>query len=105
MRKHPPHKYHFDESNSSDKYVSDSYQDVLMSSLVALSNQRAHIHSHETDEIKPTESRIEFVKNILDGNRLKPMVNFDNCDTESSANTRLNKKIFGCQTIVRIYEC
>lgn len=82
----PKNKYNSDEED-----VSDSYQNALMSSLVALSNKNRE--SSDEDEKKPTESRIEFVRNILDGNKLKPMVDFDNCDTESATNTRLNKKI------------
>ena len=86
-----------DELNSSDEdNLSDTYQSALMSSLIALSNNKKSDNSTNTDENddkKPTENRIEFVKNILDGNKLKPMVDFDNCDTESITNTRLNKKI------------
>ena len=85
-----------DELNSSDEdNLSDTYQSALMSSLIALSNNKKSDNSTNTDENddkKPTENRIEFVKNILDGNKLKPMVDFDNCDTESITNTRLNKK-------------
>lgn len=79
-------KYEFDSSDEDEN--SDSYQNALMSSLVALSGNKT-----SDDEKKPTESRIEFVRNILDGNKLKPMIDFDNFDTETSTNTRLNKKI------------
>jgi hypothetical protein len=69
----------------------DNYQDALMSSLIALSNRNNT--TSDAEEIKPTESRIEFVKNILEGTTLEPMIDFDNCDTESAANTKLYKKI------------
>ena len=84
-----------DELNSSDE-ESDTYQNALMTSLIALSNNKKsdnNTNSDENDDKKPTENRIEFVKNILDGNKLKPMVDFDNCDTETITSTRLNKKI------------
>ncbi len=78
-------------SNHSTDDGTDEYQNALMSSLIAITNKK--VESSENDDKKPTESRIEFVKNILDGNKLRPMVDFDNCDTETSSNTRLNKKI------------
>jgi hypothetical protein len=39
---------------------------------------------------KPTESRIEFIKHILDGNKLQPMIDFDN--QTNPEDERLNKK-------------
>ena len=83
------HKLKYNNS-SNEEDNSDTYQNALMSSLVALSSKN---NSSSEDEKKPTESRIEFVRNILDGNKLKPMIDFDNCDTETATNTRLNKKI------------
>lgn len=79
-------------SSSSDEEddASNDYQNALLNSLVAMSSRK---RCESTDEKKPTESRIEFVKNILDGNKLKPLVDFDSCDTESAMNTKLNKKI------------
>ena len=84
--------------NSSDE-VSDSYQNALMSSLVALSNRSKNSSDVNDDEKKPTESRIQFVRNILDGNLLRPMIDFDNCDTETATNTRLNKKILDARNL------
>lgn len=75
---------------SSDDDISDSYQDSLISSIKALS----HKESEKKKEVAtPTNSRIEFVKNILDGAELKGMIDFDACDTESSKDTRLHKRI------------
>lgn len=82
-------KFKLDSSDNS----SDNYQNALMSSLVALSNKSKSSSSEESDEKKPTETRIEFIKNILAGSKLKPMVDFDNLDTETATNTKLNKKI------------
>lgn len=78
--------------SSDNDSTSDNYQNALMSSLnlLALSNKNTYVSD---DEKKPTETRIEFVKNILGNNKLKPMVDFDNINTESATNTRLNKKI------------
>lgn len=75
---------------SDDEDTSETYQDVLMTSLIALSNKKV---SDGSENKKPTEFRIDFVKNILDGNKLRSMIDFDTCDTESSINTRLDKKI------------
>ena len=82
--------HNFDYSSSDEENISDSYQNALMSSLAALSTKNELL---QEEEKKPTESRIEFVKNILDGHKLKTMIDFDKCDTESVINTRLNKKI------------
>ena len=71
-------------TSSSDKYD-------LMSNLINLDNKSNESQNKSSE--KPTETRIEFVKNILDGNKLKPMIDFDCCNTESSVNTKLNKKI------------
>lgn len=79
-----------DKYSSSNEDLSDTYQNALMSSLVAISNKE---NPEEYEEKKPTETRIEFVKNILDGNKLKCMIDFDNCDTEAMTNTKLNKRI------------
>lgn len=85
------------EYNSSEEEedVSDSYQSALMSSLLAISNNKKETPSEKK---KPTETRIEFVKNILDGNNLRPMIDFDSCDTEA-INTRLNKKIMDAKKL------
>ena len=86
-------KYEFDSSDDDDDDGSDSYQNALMSSLVALSNRSRESSDDKTEEKKPTESRIEFVKNLLDGNKLKGMIDFDACNTETATSMRLNKKI------------
>ena len=46
-----------------------------------------------------TKNRIDFAKNLLYNSKLLPMVDFDNCDTESSSNPRLNKRIMDIQEI------
>ncbi|MEM0354112.1 MAG: protein kinase [Thermoplasmata archaeon] len=81
------------DHNTSEDDLPDSYRAALLSSLAALSNREKRSKSGSSDEKKPTESRIEFVKSLLDGNKLKPIIDFDNCDTESAISTRLNKKI------------
>ncbi|XWV25024.1 serine threonine-protein kinase [Tupanvirus deep ocean] len=83
----------FEYDSSDDEEVSDSYQNALMSSLVALSNKSKESIEEDEEDKKPTKSRIEFIQSILDGNRLRPMIDFDNCDTETATSTRLNKKI------------
>uniref|UniRef100_A0A6C0C933 Protein kinase domain-containing protein n=1 Tax=viral metagenome TaxID=1070528 RepID=A0A6C0C933_9ZZZZ len=53
--------------------------------------------SHDRSSEKPTETRIEFVKNILKGSKLKPMIDFDNVD--SSTNIKLNKQIMNIKEL------
>lgn len=75
---------------SSDTEISSIYQNALLNSLAILSNKTS------TSDVKPTESRIEFVKNLLDGNKLKPMIDFEisnNDKTETYINRGLQKKI------------
>lgn len=50
--------------------------------------------------LDPTETRIEFVKTILKDNILNPMVDFENCDTETENNVRLNKKILNVRNLL-----
>jgi len=85
-----PTRYRFEYNSSEDENVSDSYQNALMSSLVALSSKN---NDFSEEEKKPTEQRIEFVRGILCNVKLQPMIDFDNLDTESATNTRINKKI------------
>ena len=84
----------FDDDNSSEE-ASDAYQNALMMSLKTLSNTQHQI----SDEKKPTESRIEFVKSLLEGNDLGPMIDFDNFDTESATSNRLPKKIMSANCL------
>lgn len=90
--------YEYDTSDDEEN-ISDNINNAMTSSLVAIANNTNNTatlgsdNSTKTNEKKPTETRIEFVKNLLDGNKLKAMVDFDTCDTESATNSRLNKKI------------
>lgn len=81
------------EIDNSDDDSNDNYQSALMTNLAILSNNNNSSDKSQIEEKKPTETRIEFVKQLLNGNKLKPMVDFDNCDTESIINTRMRKKI------------
>lgn len=47
--------------------------------------------SARSTDSRPTESRVEFVKHILDGNKLEPMIDFSD-NTMNSECDRLNKK-------------
>lgn len=47
--------------------------------------------STSTSGSKPTETRIEFVKHVLDGNKLESMIDFDKCD-EYPESAKLRKK-------------
>lgn len=87
----------FDQEYAQSDEISDDYQDALMSSLVALNSN--YDSEEKSDEKKPTECRIEFVKNILVGNELKPMINFDNFNTECATSNSLNKKIIDVRNL------
>ena len=85
---------------TSDSDSDNSYEEVLMSSMRALNNstKRPGLKSINSagriklsSDIKPTESRVEFVKHILDGNKLQSMIDFDNCSIDSDY-AKLNKK-------------
>lgn len=81
-------------SDSSE--YSDSYQDALISSLSEVKNKNTDIVKKKK---QPTDIRIDFVKNILNGNKLSPMIDFDNCNTETSTNTELNKKLIDAEEL------
>jgi hypothetical protein len=112
-------KYDSDDDSDNSDDDSEFYQKALMTSLIAMSNKSNTVnlrqnsatqsapastsvsnmrsisqsHNSEGSDLKPTESRIEFIKNILKGCELKPMVDYDSCDTESLRSTKLNKKV------------
>ena len=48
-------------------------------------------HPFSSPDGRPTESRVEFIKHILDGNKLQPMIDFDNHIIDPEYD-RLNKK-------------
>ena len=50
------------------------------------------------NDIGPTESRLNFVKNVLNGDLLQPMVDFNNTSTEK-INLRLNKKVIDARLL------
>lgn len=86
-KRNPPKK--IKKKQYDDSSDEEDYQSALLSTLDVFKNSNS---TGDTD-IKPTESRIEFVKSVLEGNILKAMVDFENCDTEQANNTTLNKKI------------
>jgi hypothetical protein len=67
----------------------EEYQNILASNLNVLSKES----KNESDEIKPTLSRLEFVQSILNENNLKPLLDYNECDTETAMSENLNKKI------------
>ena len=99
---------------SEDEVSSDNYQNALMLSLNALSNknntngrnrrQDYDFNESETDtdtesesesdsnDVKPTDERILFIRNILKGNKLIPMIDFDDMDNDTD-NIEFKKKI------------
>ncbi len=50
-------------------------------------------HPERIDTAKPTESRIEYVRSVLNGKDLKPMIDFDPDPDLHTINLRLNKRI------------
>uniref|UniRef100_A0A6C0LTQ4 Protein kinase domain-containing protein n=1 Tax=viral metagenome TaxID=1070528 RepID=A0A6C0LTQ4_9ZZZZ len=89
------------ESKNYDSSEEDTefYRKALLTNLTASLESKTISKEKNLTENKPTETRINFVKTILDGNKLKPMIDFDNCDTESYANTKLNKKIISIKEL------
>ena len=78
-------------NTNSDEDDNNIYQDALMSNLLAYTNKNNY---SSPEEKKPTECRIDFVKHILEGSsKLRPMIDFDNYNTETATNGRLNKPI------------
>lgn len=73
-----------------DSESSSTDQDDLITTLRVETNTEKRNQSDSSN--KPTESRIEFVRNVLDGNKLKPMIDFDNCETETASSVQLNKR-------------
>jgi len=76
-----------------------NYDGILLNSIKSFTNLQDSVqdsgeNSGDSDnDSRPTESRIEFIKNILNSKSLVPMMDFDNCDTENLTKSRLNKKI------------
>lgn len=81
-------KYDF---TTSDDNQDSSYENALVSNLAALSGNKKY--RSDSDDKKPTDTRIDFMKNLLGGVKLKPMVDFDNFDTETATNIKLKKRI------------
>ena len=49
---------------------------------------------------KPTESRIEFIRNLLKDNKLKGMIELDIWDTDSAVSVRLDKKFMDIKALL-----
>ena len=103
----------FDEEESDG---SDSYDEsVLINSMrelsikkSAISEEKRKSKSDETKEdgieykvMKPIDHRIEFIKNVLDESNLKPMVDFDNCETENYSDGKVSKKIINIKELCK----
>ncbi|AYV85029.1 MAG: putative serine/threonine-protein kinase [Satyrvirus sp.] len=85
------------EYSNSDEDDDDSYQNVLQSNLLSLYGKSDKNSEYEK---KPTETRIEFVKNLLVKNKINSMIDFDNCNTEMATSTRLDKKIINIKDFI-----
>jgi len=87
--------YRFNDDSSEDD--PETYQKILEYSMAELKNRHTRSEEETTeensDEMGPTEMRIEFIKNLIDENQLQPMIDFDVTDTEAAISSRLNKKI------------
>lgn len=66
--------------------ASDSATTTIATATVTTTNQ-----TDRDNSIKPTESRIEFIKRIIDINKLQPMIDFNNYDSDANHNSRLKK--------------
>ncbi len=82
------------------KPIENKIENTFMSSLKNLSkNKPKQQNISDEEKRKPTENRIEFVKNLLSSNVLKPMIDFDNFDTETATSSSLNKKIISATNL------
>jgi serine/threonine protein kinase len=88
-------KCQIDSSESEDN---DNYQKELMTNLIALTNKKS-VSDYDSEK-KPTDSRIEYVKNILEGCNLKPIINLDSYNNDMTKNYRLNKKIMDIKELI-----
>jgi hypothetical protein len=81
------------DSNSNSESSPTSYEKTLIYSMKMLNSKttKSNKYSNRSSESKPTESRVEFIKHILDGNKLQPMIDFD-CNNMESDCKRLIKK-------------
>ena len=75
---------------------SDSYENALVSSLIDIKKKESQTMSTEKE---PTEKRIDYIKNIIGGSIIQPMVNFDNCTTETTQHSGAQKKIINFEKI------
>lgn len=102
----------YSEDTDTDTDV-DSYEEVLYSAMQRLkkqsslensdsksnsnsiSNTGSNTNTNATVSQTPTEIRLGFVKHVLDGNNLQPMINIDNCEMNHEINKnylKLKKK-------------
>ena len=95
------------DSEDSNEDNTDIYESALQSNMSNLinpvnNNIMASNSSSKNQFIidkKPTESRIEFVKSILEGKKLKPMIDLDDYNTEAFTNDKLNKRILDAKNL------
>ena len=99
IKKYKRYYNSIDSGNSEDENLTDSYKNALISNLTSIYDNPKRKKSSEGSDLKPTESRIEFVKNILSSVSLKPMIKLENCDTEKASEIRLGKTIIDAKEL------
>jgi serine/threonine protein kinase len=77
-------EYSFDPGEDSEEDEPKTYMSAFISNLTI---------DKEEKTVKPTEVRIDYIKTIIDNTQLKPLIDFENCNTEIAEDYRINKKI------------
>lgn len=87
-------KYKSDSLDSKEDKV-DLYQDAMISNLISVNNKS----TSDSDAKKPTENRIELLKNAYKGGTLKPMIDFDDHNTETFMDKRITKNLLDARSL------
>lgn len=93
------------KSNSGDNSENnlDQYENALLNSLLEMDVQSNKKDNSKTDDNTPhnnlTDIRIDFVKNLASSHKLKPLVDFDACNTETATAAKVSKKILDVKDV------
>lgn len=87
--------------SDSDEEAED-YENAIVNSLLKLSvddKQPTQSQKSSTPNMNLTDIRIDFVRNLADSHKLRPMVDFDECNTETATSAKITKKILDIKDV------
>ena len=88
------------KKNSDSQEKSDEYENAITNSLLNLnSNVNENKDSDDVQSTNVTDIRIDFVKNLATSHKLRSMVDFDDCNTETATNARVSKRILDVKEV------